>query len=112
VWAKRIERWGDSGLTAKQFAAEIDVSPQSLTFWKWKLRKDEQGSSRTARRQHATPATTAASFLQLLPALEPTKSATPASTLELVLGRGLSVRVPADFDEGTLRRLVAMFGGG
>jgi len=28
VWAKRVERWGDSGLTAKQFAAEIDVSPQ------------------------------------------------------------------------------------
>jgi hypothetical protein len=41
VWAKRVERWKDSGLSAKEFAAELDVSPNTLTFWKWKLRKDE-----------------------------------------------------------------------
>lgn len=114
VWAKRVERWSDSGLTAKQFAAEIDVSPQSLSFWKWKLRKAEQGSARTTRRRHEQPQRTApstASFLQLLPALEPPKTATPAGTLELVLSHGLSVRVPTGFDEATLRRLVAMFGG-
>jgi hypothetical protein len=31
-WAKRVERWQDSGLTAKEFAAELDISPTSLTF--------------------------------------------------------------------------------
>src|SRR5262245_58574018 len=37
AWAKRIERWKDSGLTAKEFAAEIGISPRSLTWWRWRL---------------------------------------------------------------------------
>jgi transposase len=41
VWAKRVERWQDSGLTAKEFAAELDVSANSLTFWRWKLRQPQ-----------------------------------------------------------------------
>jgi hypothetical protein len=115
VWAKRVERWSDSGLTAKQFAAEIDVSPQSLSFWKWRLRKDEQGSARATRRRKEEPhrtAPTAASFVQLVPTSELTKVVKPVNAFELVLRSGLTVRVPLGFDETTLRRLVAMFGGG
>ncbi len=29
-WAKRVERWKDSGLTAKEFAAETGINAQSL----------------------------------------------------------------------------------
>jgi DNA-binding CsgD family transcriptional regulator len=32
-WAKRVERWKDSGLTAKEFAAELGINPRSLVFW-------------------------------------------------------------------------------
>jgi len=54
VWANRVERWQDSGLTAKEFAAELEVSPNSLTFWKWKLRQlasDGAPPSRTSRKR-------------------------------------------------------------
>jgi DNA-binding transcriptional regulator YiaG len=38
-WAKRVERWQDSGLTAKEFAAELNVNAGTLSYWKYKLRK-------------------------------------------------------------------------
>jgi hypothetical protein len=71
-WIKRVERWGDSGLTAKQFAVENGVSPQSLTFWKWKLRREAgahahvEDSRAKSSRADARPTTT---FLQLLPTI-------------------------------------------
>jgi hypothetical protein len=114
VWAKRVERWSASGLTAKQFAAEIGVSPQSLTFWKWKLRRDESTPARSVhsrrdRPQPSTPPT--AAFLQLVTA-STSEVAQSLGMLELVLFNGLTVRVPVGFDETTLTRLVATFGGG
>lgn len=36
-WAKRVERWLESGLTAKEFAAELNVSPSVLARWRRKL---------------------------------------------------------------------------
>src|SRR2546423_10303807 len=39
IWTKRVERWRDSGLTAKEFASEIGVNPDRLRFWKWQLGK-------------------------------------------------------------------------
>ena len=44
IWAKRIERWRQSGLTAKEFAAELDVRPNSLSYWKSKLREPDAPS--------------------------------------------------------------------
>jgi hypothetical protein len=35
-WQRRVRRWGESGLTAKEFAAETGVNVNSLTHWKWK----------------------------------------------------------------------------
>jgi hypothetical protein len=31
AWAKRVERWRGSGLTAAEYAAEIGVKPQTPT---------------------------------------------------------------------------------
>lgn len=30
-WAKRVERWRDSGLKAAEFAAELGINPRTLT---------------------------------------------------------------------------------
>jgi hypothetical protein len=38
VWAKRVERWTESGLTVAEFGVEIGVDPQRLTRWKWRLK--------------------------------------------------------------------------
>jgi hypothetical protein len=108
-WAKRVERWKDSGLSAKQFATEIGVSPQSLTFWSWKLRKPANTDSDVGRvdgrkaRPDAQP-----SFLQLVPAAATTS--TP-KLFELVLRDGVVLRVPSGFDESTLLRLVELLAG-
>jgi hypothetical protein len=36
-WAKRVERWRDSGLSAEQFAAELGINAGTLKFWKYRL---------------------------------------------------------------------------
>ena len=111
VWAKRVERWKDSGLSAKEFAAELEVSANTLTFWKWKLGKDTSaGDASNAGRSKATAPSRRAPqrFLQLVPASPASASGT---ALELVFTSGLIVRVAPGFDESTLQRLVALLGG-
>ncbi len=45
-WAKRVERWRDSGLTAAEFAAELGINAHSLSWWKWRLARGA-GETRT-----------------------------------------------------------------
>jgi transposase len=112
TWAKRVERWEQSGLTAKEFATELDVSPKSLSLWKWKLHREggETESARAAdevtRRRSAGGSTTPARFLELVPGLP-----SGAPPLEVVFSSGVCVRVPSGFDERTLARVVAILGG-
>ena len=112
VWAKRVERWKDSGLSAKEFAAELDVSPNTLTFWKWKLGKGAtaaDASSAGRSKQEATSRRAARQrFLQLVPVSPASRSGT---ALELVFSEGLMLRVAPGFDEATLLRLIALLGG-
>lgn len=82
VWAKRVKRWQDSGLTAKEFAAELDVSPNSLTFWKWKLRRPTDSPRRVRKRAVAKCPDASPSFLQLVPT---PPSQPTAGHLEVVL---------------------------
>jgi transposase len=112
VWAKRVERWKDSGLTAKQFAGELGVSAQSLTFWRWKLRRDgavaEGGREAVPARKRRSRAAATPTFVQLVP----TACQVPrTSMLEIVLANGLAVRLSPQFDEATLLRVVALLGG-
>lgn len=112
VWAKRVERWKDSGLTAKEFAAELDVSASSLTFWKWKLGRLASGTPAKPRVRRKARVESAAhagvKFLQLVP--------TPAAcdrsgSFELVFASGVVLRVPQDFDDSALARLIGALGG-
>jgi len=45
-WAKRVERWLDSGLTAREFASELNVSPNVLARWRRKLQTSTPGVER------------------------------------------------------------------
>ena len=108
-WAKRVERWQDSGLTAKEFAAELAVSPNSLTFWKWKLRRErseqDDVDSKTMKRvvKAAEP-----KFLQLVPTHNEAVGA--AVPLELVIRGDIVVRVSPGFDDQTLTRVLHALG--
>lgn len=111
-WSKRVQRWGESGLTAKEFAAETGLKASTLSYWKWRLRTEQRAqSSVTAaaksgklrgsdRARVSTP-----TFVEL--------AAAPASVslaLELVLHESVTVRIPVGFDEATLSRVLRVVG--
>lgn len=110
-WAKRVERWKDSGLSAKEFASETGLKASALRFWSWKLRKQDaevdvrlESSTTKNRRRGDTQAS-----IQPRPQFVEVSASTAASApsmIELVLNHGIRVRVPAGFDEATLTRLV------
>jgi transposase-like protein len=102
---KRVERWRDSGLTLKEYAAEIGVNANTLAGWRWRLRSDEVPAARGAP--------TAPSFVEIIAppdaghAVAATAPAPRAAEpFELILSSGRRVRVPVEFDGRALRRLV------
>lgn len=94
VWLDRVERWRASGLSTREFAAHIGVNANTLASWRWKLRRSGA--------EEALGAPVPLQFVEV-------RATEPAGTeahLEVVLRHGQVVRVPRDFDETALRRLV------
>ena len=86
VWAERVARWKASGLSAEEFARKHKVGEASLKWWKWKL-----GST---SKKEMSPLT----FVEMTAAVR-------GEVLEVVVG-DVVVRVPSDFDEAALTRLL------
>jgi len=120
VWAKRVERWADSGLTCREFSSEIGVNPRTLIYWKWRLGKEAPATGtgavrRTARaaRKRASPAAavprgravaqrSAPTFMELVTApAEPVER--PAEPVEIIV-RSVTVRVPQTAAAELVRR--------
>lgn len=109
VWGKRVERWRDSGLTLKEFAAEIGVNANTLAGWRWRLGPKVAQDERHAERGVpafvevvAAPAGATRSAARA-PGIAAASSSEP---LEVVLRSGHRIRVPAQFDPGALRRVL------
>jgi transposase-like protein len=100
-WQKRVERWSESGLSAKQFAAESGINAGTLQYWKYKLRKQSGESSREARRRlsHAI----ASSLIEVRPV-----AVAADSRFEIELNNGRRLRLPQTFDPNALKALVAV----
>ena len=99
-WANRVSAWKRSGRTAEEFANEHDLSAKSLRWWSWKLGQRERPQDR-------------GDVARLIPLrITSTESAPvprPADdTLEVRIGERVSIRVGRDFDEATLRRVLAI----
>jgi len=111
-WSKRVQRWVESGLTAKEFAAETGLKASTLSYWKWRLGSEHRPQSsvpaaaksaklhRPKRARATTP-----TFVELAPS--PASIALP---LELVLHESMTVRIPVGFDETTLSRVLRLVG--
>jgi hypothetical protein len=110
VWRDRVERWQKSGLSGREFAEREGVKLHSLSWWKWELRRRAKGEDRP-RKGKRRARTTPAEVPSLLPVLVQSVGASVDSPLELVLRSGLVVRVPRDFDEASLARLVRVIEG-
>lgn len=107
-WAKRVERWASSGLTAREYAAEIGVNHHTLSYWKYRLAR-RPASRRGAAERKGTGkpgavkrAATAPTFVEL----EPSAVLVASDPIELVTARREIVRVPVGFDGDTLKRVL------
>jgi hypothetical protein len=103
IWAKRVQRWIDSGLTAQEFSAEVGVNLHTLRQWKHKLEGPVDGERRSL-----TPKTKR-SFVEIAPVVLRADGA--AESFELVLWSGMRVRVPPRFDAPSLKALIAALEG-
>ncbi len=91
-WRARLESWDASGVSLRAFAMREGFNLHSLSRWKKRLRGV------------ATPAPAFATVV-----LNGSSSTHPEA-IELVVRDGMSLRIPVDFDEATLARLVSLLG--
>jgi transposase-like protein len=99
-WRRRIDRWKDSGLTAKEFAAELGINAGTLQVWRYKLRGD--------RRQRPRTKASSDTILSSLVEVRPPVIAGVDHRLEIEVANGRRVRVGIGFDVDTLRALLAV----
>lgn len=104
-WAARVARWQESKLGRNEFAAREGIAGERLTWWRWKLKRLGVIPSEVAT------ASLGSSFVRL-EAAECSAGVEQAEPLELILGGGQRVRIPVDFDAGTLTRVLAIIARG
>ena len=105
-WAKRVERWRDSGLTTAEFAAELGINPHSLTYWAWTLKREAGGNKRVWPKKSRTQVASRRAAESSAPFVE-VKSHTPRAQFELEI-RGRRLHIPDSFDAEQLRSLLAI----
>jgi hypothetical protein len=103
-WAKRVERWRDSGLTTAEFAAELGINPHSLTYWAWTLKRETDGKKRVWPKKSRKQVVTRKAAVSSAPFVE-VKSHTSRAQFELEI-RGRRLHIPESFDAQQLRSLL------
>lgn|SRR5262245_37792040 len=101
-WRRRVERWKDSGLTAKEFAAEMGLNAGTLQFWQYKLRHRKVSTKRPKRKAPSE------AILSSLVEVRAPSGAVGDPRFEVELGNGRRVRVPAEFEPAALKTLLSV----
>ena len=115
LWSKRVERWKDSGLSAREFASEMGINPHTLSYWSWKLGK-KPSRARTKRKPLGFVEVVAETNVlngprREDPAVVPERGKDDRpEPLEVILRDDVRIRVPVRFDAEALRRVVATLG--
>lgn len=112
-WAKRVQRWQESDLTAAEFAAEMGINARTLSYWKWRLGKEaREGTTpskprpkRPAKRSAAPTATAKPAFVEV--SSPSVIGWTAPERIEVVVDQRLVVRVPDAFEPRTLRLVLS-----
>ena len=97
-WSDLVAEWSCSGQDAAAFCRKRHLNPSTFGWWRWKLG------------QSASP--DGAEWLEVTRIDSPT-TADPGpadSDLTLILGEGISIRIPVGFDAPTLERLIETLG--
>lgn len=94
IWRERVERLENSGMSVRDFAAREGLSRQSLYNWKKRVERVEPKN------------------VKRVAALVPVRVGSTAPPFEVVVEAGrVIVRVPPDFDESALARLLDVLEG-
>jgi len=101
-----VERWRDSGLGVRQFAEQAGLSADRLRHWSWRLSKARASLPVEAPQTSSTP--TPLSFVEVTSPAAPVSKSDLAEHLQIVVPSGVRIVVPPRFDEGTLRRVLAV----
>jgi len=95
-----------SGLTLAEFARRRGVRAGTLSWWRHRLRG--QGARRKSQAKPREKVPERGTFLEITPASVVPAEARIDAWFEIVLGDGTVVCVPGRFDDGGLRRLLAV----
>lgn len=106
TWATRVEAWQKSGMTAREYAAEIGVNPKTLSYWKWRFRREAEEPAAQQPGASDAEQSSPVTFVEVLPsaALSPPQ----AEPFIVHVAGERRVTVPAHFDPESLRRLLAV----
>lgn len=124
-WRRAVRQWRQSGQSIRAFCRERGLSEPSFHGWRRTLaerdratdqasqatrlaskRQKQEQNGRIGRDRDFVPVQVVASAT---PSMTPaTAPAVRVGSIELVLGAGRVVRVPAGFDAATLQRLLAV----
>lgn len=101
-WIERVEQWRQSGLTAREYAAQAGLNAGTLCYWKWRLSRDAsaQKAAPTRKRRSRKP-----KLVELAPV------SVVDERVEIELSNGYRLRVPACFDSQALARLMEIIRG-
>lgn len=91
-WIRLVAEADASGLSRRAFAEERGLSPQTLSWWTSRLRREKREAS-------------------TLVAVDVVADAPSDATFRVELRGARSIVVPADFEETALRRLVVALEG-
>jgi hypothetical protein len=107
VWVHRIERWRESGLSAREFAARHGFKATTLNHWSWRLRQEQaREASPRSPRSHRPPN---GAIAPLAPLSFIEVQATPTEErFELELTDGRRLRIPTGFEASALQRLLGV----
>jgi len=115
-WSDLVSAWSQSGLSQAEFCRRRGVKVASFAWWKRQLHKPsgdaptDVGRLVKAKPAGARRAKADKQFVEVrltsASTVEPT-GVSSAPTYEVVLARGRSIRVPAQFDPQILSRLIA-----
>jgi len=121
-WARLVEQWCSSKMSARKFCRARGLSFKTFEWWRWALltrggsphRQSPARPSKSALSARVSPSVALTpAFIEIVPPVATTSSAgsprRPSGIEVLVAGRrgDRRVRVDAEFDSSTLRKIVA-----
>ena len=109
-WRERIQRWRSSGLSIRQFCRRDGVGEPAFYSWRKRLAASVGSSVVSSSRPRGR---TSFSFLPVevlggVSANAVVANAVVAGQIEIVLSRGVTIRVGGDVDESRLRGVLRL----